>query len=165
MNPIGGISKTDLRKFIAYASIKFDFPILDEFLNAAPTAELEPLTESHVQEDEVDMGFTYNDLSILGSLRKISRCGPVSMFQSLLQSSGKGAIEVAGLVKKFFYYYGINRHKTTILTPSYHMSAYSPDDNRFDMRPILYTGWSWQFKSIDDLVAAIKKNDVFNQFF
>ena len=28
MNPIGGISKTDLKKFIAYAEEAFDLPIL-----------------------------------------------------------------------------------------------------------------------------------------
>lgn len=33
-------------------------------------------------------------------------------------------------VKKFFFYYSINRHKATVLTPSYHAESYSPDDNR-----------------------------------
>lgn len=28
INPIGGISKTDLKRFIAYAQTKFDLPIL-----------------------------------------------------------------------------------------------------------------------------------------
>jgi len=30
INPIGGISKTDLKKFIAYAKDAFDIPILNE---------------------------------------------------------------------------------------------------------------------------------------
>jgi len=41
------------------------------------------------QLDEVDMGMTYEELSVYGRLRKIFRCGPVSMFQvylSLLHS-------------------------------------------------------------------------------
>lgn len=33
------------------------------------------------QLDEVDMGMTYEELSVYGRLRKIFRCGPVSMFQ------------------------------------------------------------------------------------
>lgn len=75
MNPIGGISKTDLKKFIAYAQEMFDLPILKKyvayfphirlnapltsacplpsFLDATPTAELEPITENYVQSDEV----------------------------------------------------------------------------------------------------------------
>jgi NAD+ synthase (glutamine-hydrolysing) len=34
-------------------------------------------------------------------------------------------------VKRFFYYYSLNRHKMTVLTPSYHAENYSPEDNRF----------------------------------
>ena len=40
-----------------------------------------------------------------------------------------------------------------MLTPSYHAEAYSPDDNRFDLRPFLYnTRWTRQFTTIDRLV-------------
>lgn len=59
-------------------------------------------------------------------------------------------------VKFFFRYYAINRHKTTVLTPSYHAENYSPDDNRFDHRQFLYNfAWPWQFKRIDELAAAL----------
>lgn len=40
-------------------------------------------------------------------------------------------------MKRFFFFYSINRHKSTVLTPSYHAENYSPDDNRFDHRPFL----------------------------
>ena len=37
----------------------------------------------------------------------------------------------------------------TTLTPSYHAEAYSPDDNRFDLRPFLYSSrWPWQFRQM-----------------
>ena len=52
LNPIGSISKTDLKSFIAWASNSFDMPILEEFIHAVPTAELEPITENYVQSDE-----------------------------------------------------------------------------------------------------------------
>ena len=52
-------------------------------------------------------------------------------------------------MKRFFRFYGINRHKMTVLTPSYHAENYSPDDNRFDLRPFLYPSWSRQFQAID----------------
>lgn len=35
------------------------------------------------QTDEVDMGMTYEELGMYGRLRKIFRCGPVSMFEVL----------------------------------------------------------------------------------
>lgn len=53
INPIGGISKTDLKAFIAYAQVAFELPVLETFLNATPTAELEPITKEYVQADEV----------------------------------------------------------------------------------------------------------------
>jgi len=38
----------------------------------------------------------------------------------------------------------------TVTTPSIHMDSYSADDNRYDMRPILYNrNWNWQFECID----------------
>lgn len=46
INPIGGVSKTDLKRFIAWAQKEFDMPILEDFLTATPTAELEPISET-----------------------------------------------------------------------------------------------------------------------
>ena len=49
----------------------------------------------------------------------------------------------------------MNRHKMTTLTPSYHAENYSPDDNRFDLRPFLQPlGFERQFAAIDAAVAA-----------
>jgi len=160
INPIGGISKKDLRKFIAYARDEFNIPLLNEFLNATPTAELEPITHDYVQADEVDMEMTYDELSIFGKLRKIEKCGPFSMFSKLVHEWGSELrpTQIAEKVKKFFFYYSINRHKMTTLTPSYHAEAYSPDDNRFDLRPFLYNvAWNWQFKKVDSFAKELEK--------
>lgn len=161
INPIGAISKLDLKRFIAYARDQFNMPILEEFLNATPTAELEPITEYYVQSDEVDMGMTYAELSQYGRMRKVERCGPFSMFYKLLHEWG-GQLrptEVAAKVKRFFFYYSINRHKLTTLTPSYHAEAYSPDDNRFDLRPFLYNAsWKWQFNKIDKAAQRLEQD-------
>ncbi len=43
INPIGGISKTDLKHFILWASTNFNLSILQFFIDAPPTAELEPV--------------------------------------------------------------------------------------------------------------------------
>ncbi|AAS54848.1 AGR358Wp [Eremothecium gossypii ATCC 10895] len=155
INPIGGISKKDLKNFISYASKEFDLPILREFVEATPTAELEPITEDYVQSDERDMGMTYEELSVFGYLRKVEKCGPYSMFLKLLHewTPRLTPSEVAEKVKRFFYFYAINRHKQTVLTPSYHAEQYSPDDNRFDLRPFLIDPrFSWASKKIDLVV-------------
>lgn len=121
INPIGGISKTDLKKFIAHGQTHFNLPVLERywcnissscaershsFITAVPTAELEPITESYVQSDEVrsvgrftlnsvwlndveaDMGMTYEELSVFGRLRKVEKCGPYTMFTKLLHEWG-----------------------------------------------------------------------------
>ena len=84
LNPIGGISKTDLREFVLHMSSLDKFEFLSEFLEAKPTAELEPTTAEYTQTDEVDMGMTYDELSTFGMLRKVLRMGPYSMFTRLL---------------------------------------------------------------------------------
>lgn len=126
------------------------------------------------------MGMTYSELSVIGRLRKISKCGPFSMFCKLIQawkdvlspSEVRPAsarlwgrfsstpltvpflLQVALKVKRFFRMYSVNRHKMTTVTPSYHAESYSPDDNRFDLRPFLYDPrWRWQFRCIDDQVT------------
>ena len=156
INPIGGISKHDLRRFLNWAKDNLGYTALSEIVEAPPTAELEPITETYTQTDEDDMGMTYAELSRFGQLRKMEQCGPVSMFEKLVQEwDHLPPHEVAEKVKRFFRYYAINRHKMTTLTPSYHAESYSPDDNRFDLRQFLYNvQWTWQFRHID---ARVKK--------
>ncbi|XP_023281286.1 glutamine-dependent NAD(+) synthetase isoform X3 [Seriola lalandi dorsalis] len=162
INPIGGISKTDLKGFLLYCAEQFQLSALRGILAAPPTAELEPLTDGQVsQTDEADMGMTYSELSVIGRLRKISKCGPFSMFCKLIHMWKEvlSPTEVAQKVKHFFWMYSVNRHKMTTVTPSYHAESYSPDDNRFDLRPFLYnTHWTWQFRCIDTQVSQMTAN-------
>lgn len=156
INPIGGIAKGDLKGFLKYAADTFGYTALYDVLKAKPTAELEPTTKEYVQTDEQDMGMSYEELGIYGRLRKVYRCGPVSMYNKLvhvwLSKRHLTTAQIADKVKKFFYYYSLNRHKMTTLTPSYHAEHYSPDDHRYDLRQFLYnTKWSRQFKAIDAL--------------
>lgn len=104
---------------------------------------------------------TYDELSTFGHLRTKNRCGPYSMFCKLVSTWGRSvtAEEVAEKVKHFFRCYAINRHKMTVLTPSYHAEYYSPDDNRFDHRPFLYNvAWKWQFRDIDDKLEQLQQD-------
>ena len=161
INPIGGISKTDLRSFIHFAISHYKIDALKEIFDAPPTAELEPLREGEIaQTDEVDMGMTYDELSTYGRLRKMSSCGPYSMFIKLLDlwRNYCSPAQIAAKVKYFFTSHSINRHKMTTLTPSMHAEVYSPDDNRYDLRPFLYNSkWTWQFREIDQKVEGLKQ--------
>eukprot|EP01031_Cornospumella_fuschlensis_P033728 gene33728-40805_t len=160
INPIGGMCKGDLKKMLGYVATTYNLPVLNEIAAAPPTAELRPISDNgsggngdgeHTQLDEEEMGMTYDELGVFGKLRKIYHCGPVKMFVKLLELwKHITPAEVAEKVKRFFRFYAINRHKLTTLTPAYHAESYSPDDNRFDLRPFLYnTAWPRQFNTID----------------
>ncbi|EGP86053.1 unnamed protein product [Zymoseptoria tritici ST99CH_1A5] len=161
INPIGGISKTDLKRFIAWAETAFSLPILGEFLDAVPTAELEPITETYVQSDEVDMGFTYDELSILGRLRKTFKLGTVGMFERLVVdwSGHMKPRDVYTKVRNFMYYYAINRHKMTTMTPGLYLESYTPDDNRFDLRPFLYPRFAFEHRKIENMLKKMEEGE------
>lgn len=164
VNPIGGISKTDLRGFLHFMREKYKLTVLADIVAAPPTAELEPLAADGkiAQTDEQDMGMTYAELSEYGRLRKQFFCGPYSMFCKLMSLWGSfcSPAVIAEKVKHFFRCYAINRHKMTVVTPSVHAETYSPDDNRFDHRPFLYNNkWLWQFRAIDHKVEEIESEN------
>lgn len=104
------------------------------------------------------MEMTYDELDIYGRFRKIARSGPLTMFERLLhQWKHITPREISRKVKTFFYHYSVNRHKLTVLTPSYHCENYGTDDNRFDRRQFLYDSrWEMQFKEIDKIVESIE---------
>ncbi|KAF2022838.1 putative glutamine dependent NAD+ synthetase [Setomelanomma holmii] len=151
LSPIGSFLKTEIRHFIRWAQTAFELPVLIEFLDATPTAELEP--SRFGQCDAKDMGMTHQELSTFAKMRKEMRLGPFSMFQQLLSSwrDDKTADDIAHVVKKFHSFYGINRHKMSTMTPAYHAGKINPDNNRYDRRPLLYPAFygSWICKRID----------------
>ncbi|KAK2769449.1 glutamine-dependent NAD(+) synthetase [Emmonsiellopsis sp. PD_33] len=160
LNPIGSIDKRDLISFLQWAKVNFDLPVIKDFVTAVPTAELEPITETYTQTDEDQMGMTYAELSVFGRLRKISKCGPFGMYEKLLHMWPEQHTprEIYEKVRRFFYYYAVNRHKQVILTPSYHAENYSCDDNRHDQRPILYpAAFAFQNKKMEEHVAALER--------
>ena len=58
LNPIGGISKSDLKKFVFYCVEKYNFTSLIGIMGAQPTAELEPLKDGVIQQtDEVRLEY------------------------------------------------------------------------------------------------------------
>ncbi len=158
MDPIGSWSKQLVNAFLE--GWMHRYPVLKSVREATPSAELKPLTEGkQMQTDEADMGFTYSELALLGKVRKVDKCGPVSMFEKLVGMWPEMKVDmVAEKVKRFFRFYSINRHKMASLPPGLHSTEANCDDNRFDQRQILYnTTWEYQFKCLDEIVEVYKK--------
>lgn len=168
INPIGSLSKQDLRKLVKYVQQKYfshSGHVLQSFLDAEPSAEL----TGESQKDEDDLGLTYEELSLLGRFRRgeLGCCGPYTLFCKLYDytrdhSESPESVDpmlLSTKVKRFFTLHARNRHKQTVLTPALHAETYSPDDNRFDHRQFLFdTTWKRQFHSIDEEVARIIKS-------
>ncbi|KAF1323399.1 Nad+ synthetase, partial [Globisporangium splendens] len=150
LNPIGAVCKRDLKKLLRWGAQKYNYSSLNAVVGALSSAEEEA--------DAAGLTLTSEELGWFGRLRKIDRCGPYWMFRKLTHLWDHLAPNVvADKVKHFFLQYSLNRHKMTTLTPSYHAENYSPDDNRFDLRPFLYNShWSRQFTAIDSLSARLE---------
>ncbi|KAI3453349.1 hypothetical protein Pfo_010012 [Paulownia fortunei] len=162
INPVGSINKQYLRAFLRWAAAHLGYSSLAEVEAAQPNAELKSITTNDSLRGEVDIGMTDEELTVYGRLRRIFRCGPVSMFQNLCYKWGTKLTpaEIADKVKHFFKYYSANRHKMTVLTPSYLVQSYSPEDNRYDQRQFLYNAsWPYQFRKIDELLQQQLNGD------
>ena len=172
LNPIGSISKNDLKNFMRFTKqfIEDKNNAINRIVDAIPSAEL----TGEDQEDEKDLGLTYDELSIFGKLRRgqFGTYGPFGMFCKIwderhlshMRSAIKDLDEntdpevIAAKVKRFFTLYANNRHKQTVLTPALHSETYSPDDNRFDHRQFLFDPlWKFQFSQIDQKVKQINQ--------
>ncbi|CAJ0937689.1 unnamed protein product, partial [Mesorhabditis belari] len=159
INPIGSICKTDLRLFLNHAYDNFGLTALRYVIDAAPTAELRPLVEGKIaQTDEEDIGLTYEELSIVGKLRKPGCMGPYAMFNALISMWHNKYTydEIAEKTILFYRRYAINRHKATVSTPAYHAESYSCDDHRNDHRPFLYPDFQYQFELIRKKAQELK---------
>lgn len=188
INPIGSFSKGFVKKFLTWcantvelhepARRGFQFNMLDDIVNVVASPELTPTDEKgNIQDDEIDIEMTYEDLRIFGELRKRDKLGPLGIFQKMCemyygkyiydintQAKTKDLVPatpavILKKVKTFFRLYGTHRNKMTILTPSIHATNYSPDDNRFDHRPYLVPIlFDRQMEEIQKLAGAINEN-------
>jgi NAD+ synthase (glutamine-hydrolysing) len=154
LNPVGSLSKKSINSFLNHCWKELKIKSLEGVFNILPSAELRPQIGDKIQSDEEDMGITYEELSVMGRLRKDFRSGPVSMYSRLITIwNNKTKQEIFEKVKLFFRRYAINRHKMTTITPALHCQSYSLDDNRYDLRQFLYnTGWNFQFNKIDSIL-------------
>jgi len=158
INPIGSISKRDLLEFLHYVNKTHNFKNLKGIIDSIPTAELRPLKDGQIaQNDEEEIGLTYEELSLFGRLRRPGCCGPYAMFQELIKIWYPVYTyeEIADKVKLFYNRYAINRHKATVSTPAYHANTYSNDDHRNDHRPFLYPDFSYQFEKIRETIMKL----------
>ena len=145
LNPIGSLCKGQIYIFMRFFG-EHGVPgesctrqIIRDVCNATPSAELRP---GEQQSDEQDLGLSFGDVEFLTQLVFVQRKGFASCIEAF-----KEAHKPIELVQRFFYLYTRNRHKQTTLTPSFHATTLSLDDNRYNLRPFLYKNPSFTFIS------------------
>jgi NAD+ synthase (glutamine-hydrolysing) len=140
LNPIGSLPKIYVQRILIVFGNSLDK--LYGIINQEPTAELIPGLIGGNQTDEDDIGLKYMEMSELSRLMS-SGYGPLDSFMKITTEPnetfniGTNASKLEKLIN-FHNRYRINRHKVVILPPSVHLLAFSPDDNRYNMRPFLY---------------------------
>ncbi|KAK0413084.1 hypothetical protein QR680_006589 [Steinernema hermaphroditum] len=162
INPIGSLNKVDLKRFLAYVIDNFDFPHLKQVYETRSSAELCPLKDGKIaQDDEEELGLTYEELSVFGRLRRPDSKGPFAMFLVLvpLWHPKMSHEEIANKVITFYERYIDNRHKTTVLTPSYRATVYANDNHRSDHRPFLYPDFNYQYTKIRKLAKQLAEKE------
>jgi NH3-dependent NAD+ synthetase/predicted amidohydrolase len=193
INPIGSLSKTHLRKYLRWCGKKWSNfeEIIKGILDTVASPELrssdtqgETETKTaNLQDDETEIGMTYDQIYELGKLRKEEMLGPISMFKRLcplwfgkemlliIKEENKenketkikvtrvlNYTDIANIVRTFFGWYCFNRNKMTIVPASVHGTGYSPDDNRYDLRPVFYPDF-WSSETQKILLEMAKKMD------
>jgi NAD+ synthetase len=144
LNPIGSLPKIYIQRILIVFGNILDK--LYRIINQEPTAELIPGLVGGNQTDEDDIGLKYMEMSELGKLMS-SGYGPLDSFMKITTepndvfNTGTNASKLEKIYN-FNSRYRMNRHKVVVLPPSVHLLSYSPDDNRYNLRPFLYPSFS-----------------------
>jgi NAD+ synthetase len=144
LNPIGSLPKIFIQRILIVFGNKLSS--LNGIINQEPTAELLPGLIGGNQTDEDEIGLKYMEMSELSRLMS-SGYGPLDSFIKIATEPNTvfGNTDNSYKLNKintFNYRYRMNRHKAVILPPSVHLLSYSPDDNRYNLRPFLYPSFS-----------------------
>ena len=165
IGPIETLNKKEVFGIIRYMYEQKGWSVLNEILTAAPTAELQPVTnDGKIQTDEEDMGLTYHELAYF-ALFRCERCsGPFSMFDALMEVFPELDLDqLQWKVERFFNRYTRNRHKIPVGTPSIHLRNYSSDGKIRDVRPFFYTSLKWQYDKIEEKKQKVQLKQIKNK--
>lgn len=146
VNLIGCFTEKEIEKALLFwAKNKLDLPILNDII----------LSKVNKSSDRM---LTCEELAVMRKLQTIEYCGPYSMFGRLmyLWRDTYSPQEVGDKVKAFFRWYNHQRLKMALTTHYYVIGNGPPDIDR----PIFYSRtWSWQFTTIDRMVAEHGENE------
>lgn len=148
LNPIGGIDKAFLRRWLRWLEREGPLgigpiPALHAVNAQQPTAELRPLERS--QTDEADL-MPYEVLDAIERLAIRDKLSPLQVFERLSSQYEKDAL--VGWITRFFTLWATNQWKRERYAPAFHLDDENLDPKTWCRFPILSGGYQRELAAL-----------------
>ena len=145
ISPIAGIDKIFIKKLLNYLIKKYNYYPLKNVLNLKPSAELKPLHENQIDENDL---MPYEILNQIEKLAIKERISPAEIFLYLQKEMKIEKKLSKTYVKKFYKKFSMNQWKRERTAPSFHFDEFSVDSSLWLRFPILSNNFEEELKNL-----------------
>ena len=145
ISPIAGIDKIFIKKLLNYLIKKYNYYPLKNVLNLKPSAELKPLHENQIDENDL---MPYEILNQIEKLAIKERLSPAEIFLYLQKEMKIEKKLSKTYVKKFYKKFSMNQWKRERTAPSFHFDEFSVDSSLWLRFPILSNNFEEELKNL-----------------
>ena len=145
ISPIAGIDKIFIKNLLNYLIKKYNYYPLKNVLNLKPSAELKPLHENQIDENDL---MPYEILNQIEKLAIKERLSPAEIFLYLQKEKKIEKKLSKTYVKKFYKKFSMNQWKRERTAPSFHFDEFSVDSSLWLRFPILSNNFEEELKNL-----------------
>ena len=145
ISPIAGIDKIFIKNLLNYLIKKYNYYPLKNVLNLKPSAELKPIHENQIDENDL---MPYEILNQIEKLAIKERLSPAEIFLYLQKEMKIEKKLSKTYVKKFYKKFSMNQWKRERTAPSFHFDEFSVDSSLWLRFPILSNNFKEELKNL-----------------
>ena len=145
ISPIAGIDKIFIKNLLNYLIKKYNYYPLKNVLNLKPSAELKPIHENQIDENDL---MPYEILNQIEKLAIKERLSPAEIFLYLQKEMKIEKKLSKNYVKKFYKKFSMNQWKRERTAPSFHFDEFSVDSSLWLRFPILSNNFKEELKNL-----------------
>ena len=145
ISPIAGIDKVFIKKLLNYLLKKYNYYPLKNVLNLKPSAELKPINENQIDENDL---MPYEILNQIEKLAIKDRLSPEEIFLYLQKEMKIKKNQSKTYVKKFYKKFSMNQWKRERTAPSFHFDEFSVDSSLWLRFPILSNNFEEELNNL-----------------
>ena len=145
ISPISGIDKIFIKKLLNYLIKKYNYYPLKNVLSLKPSAELKPIHENQIDENDL---MPYEILNLIEKLAIKERLSPYEVFLHLQKEMKIEKKLSKTYVKKFYKKFSMNQWKRERTAPSFHFDEFSVDSSLWLRFPILSNNFKEELKNL-----------------